>query len=526
MKKTFIFISLLAAALVSCNKENQIVTDTQVGLVPMTFSASLPSTRTVLDGVKVLWAVDDVLNVIEVNAGGELVGEHPFTLSSGEGTVSATFSGEVESTDNTFYAVYPNVKLYNSPATVGETLELKNLGQDVRAVENGYDPKMAVMTAVVDENGELAFRHAMAYIKFTVNSDNLASVKVTAGGGARIYGRPIITIENGAPKAVNGTGSNSNLTMSGVFVKGSSYYFPITIKPDNKLGELTFLATTTSGMESTVSTTSLSNLVPTAGKVYNLGQIPFSFAPSISVTEPDKLEYDATSGSFAYSIFNAPEGAAATAVITSGTWISNLTVSGNTVSFDCEKNDAADAGERTATIKLSYTGAEDVVVTITQNGKVASKESHLWDFAEFTDEQMKSITGLDADAKATAGQTWNFGDGLTMVTNGSSKWNNQTINGTAYKWVATGGKYGSSQKFFSFTTNSVGTVTVLYAAGGSSSRALTLNANGTEKTDSDHVSAGTSDLKTVTFASVPKGTIMLYSKDDNIRVYSISFMED
>ncbi len=138
---------------------------------------------------------------------------------------------------------------------------------------------------------------------------------------------------------------------------------------------------------------------------------------------------------------------------------------------------------------------------------------------------MTAITGLAADAKATAGQTWDFGDGLTMVTNSSSKWNKQTISEVNYKWVATGGAYGSGQKYFSFTTSHVGTVTVLYASGSSDARALTIN-DGSETTDSENVSTSTSDLKTVTFTSVAAGTVLLYSKVNNIRVYSISFLED
>lgn len=522
MKKSFVFISLLAAAFVSCSKENQIVTDTQEDLVPMTFSASLPSTRTVLDGVKVLWAVDDVLNVIEVNTSGELVGEHPFMLSSGEGTASATFSGEVKSTDNTFYAVYPNVKLYNSPATVGETLELKNLGQTVQAVENSYDPKMAVMTAVVDENGELAFRHAMAYIKFTVNSDNLATVKVTASGNARIYGRPVITIENGAPNAVNGTGSNSNLTMSGEFVNGSSYYFPITIKPNNKLGDLTFLATTTSGMESTVSTTSLSNLAPVAGKVYNLGQIPFSFDPSISVTEPDKLEYDATSGSFAYSIFNAPEGAVASAVITSGTWISNVTVSGNTVSFACEKNDASDAVERTGVITLSYEGAESVSVTVKQGVAGASaSEDYVWDFSssEWTAE-LASKGSINTDITNWVSTV----NGLTFTSTQKSKWNTRKIGDVTYTYIQTGGKGSTSDRVFSFTVQKAGKLYVTTTGTSSTadeSRMCTVKVGDADAVDK--IGGSAQDDLTVNVFDIPAGNVSVYPTVNALRFFKIEF---
>lgn len=526
MKKYVLTAATLLVALISCNKENQTEIrpeESPLNLVPMTFQTVLPDTRTTVDGVHVLWSSTDKLNVIEVD-GNNIIAEHEFSYVSGEGKGSAVFSGEVNSTSNTFYAVYPNQKLFNSPSTLGSTLELKTLGQSAVAVENSFDPAMAVMTAVADASGNLVFRHAMAYLKFTANSADIVSVKVTSKGDARIYGRPVINIEDGSPNAVNGTGSNSNITLSGSFVSGSSYMIPITIKPDKKLGELAFLATDVNGIVSEVSTASMSNVKPAAGHVYNLGTIPFSFVPTITFTAPDKLEYDATSGAFSYAVVNPVTGQSVTATLESGVnWISNIVVGADAVTFTCSKNNAADAQERSAVITLHYTGAADVPVTVTQGIAGSIVEEHDWYFTDYTDAQMKAITGLEADAKATAGQTWNFGDGLTMVTNSSSKWNKQTIGGIEYKWVATGGKYGSNQKYFSFTTGSAGTVTVLYASGGSASRALTLKDGSTETTDNANVSTGTSDLKTVTFASVAAGTVLLYSKDDNVRIFRITF---
>ena len=87
MKKSIIIVSFMALVLASCNKENRVVVNPSENngaeLVPMTFSANLPETRTVLDDHKVIWTADDMLNVIEVDAEGNLVGEHPFTLSGG-----------------------------------------------------------------------------------------------------------------------------------------------------------------------------------------------------------------------------------------------------------------------------------------------------------------------------------------------------------------------------------------------------------------------------------------------------------
>lgn len=87
--------------------------------------------------------------------------------------------------------------------------------------------------------------------------------------------------------------------------------------------------------------------------------------PAINVANNDTIDFDATSGEISYTIDN-PTTATLTAVITSGDWISNIQVDAvnSKVTFTATTNIGA---QRTATITLSYTGAEDKVVTITQN---------------------------------------------------------------------------------------------------------------------------------------------------------------
>lgn len=78
-----------------------------------------------------------------------------------------------------------------------------------------------------------------------------------------------------------------------------------------------------------------------------------------------ELAYDATSGEISYSITNPTEGQSLTAELTEGDWISNLAVDAENsqVTFDAAVNTGT---ARTAEITLSYEGADDVVVTVTQ----------------------------------------------------------------------------------------------------------------------------------------------------------------
>ena len=80
------------------------------------------------------------------------------------------------------------------------------------------------------------------------------------------------------------------------------------------------------------------------------------------------IEYDATSGEISYTIDN-PTGATLSAALTDGEWIDNITVTADKVTFTATANTGA---QRTATITLSYTGAEDKVITITQKACVVA----------------------------------------------------------------------------------------------------------------------------------------------------------
>ena len=84
--------------------------------------------------------------------------------------------------------------------------------------------------------------------------------------------------------------------------------------------------------------------------------------PSITAADVN-IAYDATEGSIAYTLTNATGNVGAT--ITSGDWLTLGTVTESAVPFTCSANTSNTT--RTATVKLSYTGATDKVVTVTQD---------------------------------------------------------------------------------------------------------------------------------------------------------------
>ena len=85
--------------------------------------------------------------------------------------------------------------------------------------------------------------------------------------------------------------------------------------------------------------------------------------PSITASNVN-LAYDATQGSIGYTLNNATGNV--TAEVTTGDWLTLGTITASAVPFTCSANEAAAA--RTAQVTLSFTGATDKVVTVTQAG--------------------------------------------------------------------------------------------------------------------------------------------------------------
>ena len=113
-------------------------------------------------------------------------------------------------------------------------------------------------------------------------------------------------------------------------------------------------------------------------------------APIINA-ENITLEYNAEFGAIEYTISNSVVGKELEASSTSD-WISNVTVTNDKVTFTCTVNEGTK--DRTATITLSYEGAEDKEVTVTQ-------KHHVVDYATLPFE----FDGGKADIENTDGLT-------------------------------------------------------------------------------------------------------------------------
>lgn len=96
--------------------------------------------------------------------------------------------------------------------------------------------------------------------------------------------------------------------------------------------------------------------------------------PVLSATTPEEMSADGGEGSFTYTLSNPKDGKTVSAT-KNVDWIEDLAVNqeNKTVSYSVAENTAEES--RTATITLSYEGAQSVNVTVTQKGKTAEGDT-------------------------------------------------------------------------------------------------------------------------------------------------------
>ena len=364
MKKIcLVSLAVMAVVIASCSKESKIVNPVEESAVK-TFIVQAPQpTKTTVDGLEVKWAAGDKIRVFGYTDA-DNKGEATFVLKSGAGNSTAVFEledGQSLAAYNNYYAVYPSSipAAYSAADGITVTSGLNVNAQT--AVENGFDPAFAIMTAKADGEGKLAFRHGSSYFKVTIPDDGITKVELTFGKNA-VQKRPYYNADDGSISANNG--GTAVIAATGSFVKGSSYYIAAIPNTANKMVSLKVSMTQGGAESSLTSTNSKLDAKIALGKVYDLGTPAISFTPTIAPDAPSKLEADATGGSFTYTVLNPDGISTVSAVKKSGDWITAVddSVEG-TISFTCTANTG---DERTAVITLSYTGAEDVDVTITQ----------------------------------------------------------------------------------------------------------------------------------------------------------------
>ena len=209
MKKILFFAAVAALAAVSCAKETAIHTEKVV------IKANLEQTKTVLaEGTKTHWTPNDQLSVFDA-------GKNNFLFETGieANTASADFyyAGEGFQAPDEYFCFYP----YNKNISTTDFVTFKGL--EIPAVqtpvENGYDPAAALCFGR-GQSANVAFENLTSLLKFTIDADEVYTVRVYATWGSKFAGA--CTFDGTAL-----TASVNQVVLKGPMRKGKTFYMAV-----------------------------------------------------------------------------------------------------------------------------------------------------------------------------------------------------------------------------------------------------------------------------------------------------------
>lgn len=262
----------MLTAFVSCTEDEK--DDTQSGKKVFTsFVAGSGSiTRTQLtEGNSVEWETGDEISLFDPSDNNR--------FSTSQSGPSVTFTGMADETSSTYYALYP----YDAKATISGTTITTSLNatqtSKAGSFAKGLNPSVATTT-----NRELVFKNTCAVVKFTLNSGNNVVKKAVfrGNGGEPLAGTIVIDAASNDPSAsVQAEGATSEVTLTGDFTSGSTYY--LVVAPGTLSNGLTLTLYDENGNGYMRSGKKETNL--TAGHILDLGTINAETFASYSKTD-------------------------------------------------------------------------------------------------------------------------------------------------------------------------------------------------------------------------------------------------
>ena len=205
------------------------------------------------------------------------------------------------------------------------------------------------------------------------SDQNATQIGASKSGSTERAAKKIVISTSDIPGTISSVvvtaASNSSTGTLGVKVGSTSFSInsSTTTTLTSTLTGYTFTGSATGAIEMTFDNT-------VSGKYFKIASITVTYTtssggssdPSISANNVN-IAQDATNGSIEYTLANGTGNVSAS--ITSGDWLTLGTITSSEVPFTCSANTGA---QRTATVTLSFTGATDKVVTITQAAKTVA----------------------------------------------------------------------------------------------------------------------------------------------------------
>jgi hypothetical protein len=300
-----------------------------------------------------------------------------------QGTVVATNSRGFVMGDGTGYVYYYKngavsqsigdmVKISGTTGTYGQIIQFTNTATITEATTSNYNgtPAATIITEVPDYTQGY---HLSTYLEFEGALTKTSGNYLITLGDAQIQISYPTTGQGNALTALNG---------KNVHVKG-------------------YFAGINSSDKFTVMLESVEEVVSTE-PVINANNIT--------------LAYDATSGEIEYTITNPVTGTVLNAT-TDAEWISNIVVGETSITFNVTENEGTE--DRTATVTLTYAGAQNKEVTVTQEHFVVDYATLPFEFdggrADIADTDGLTQEGLDSDYGSSPKLKFNSTDDYVLL---------------------------------------------------------------------------------------------------------------
>ena len=207
-------IALIAMPILSsCEKGEKPINGGEENLITLSATSELPDTKTSLGESNVVnWSTGDQITTFW----GNTTTQAEFTLSTGEGTTSATFTGTATEITEACYAIYPHntATTISSDKTISFTLPATQTYK-ANGFAEGANPMVAYKTAA----DKLQFKNLCAVLKLqlkvesgtkTIKKITLTSSTKKLSGAATVA----MTYQSGAPAIVMATDATANNTVT------------------------------------------------------------------------------------------------------------------------------------------------------------------------------------------------------------------------------------------------------------------------------------------------------------------------
>lgn len=295
MKKNLFILSAIAvtaAALVSCEKEQDVNVKEEPQGVPFEVVAGTVETKTVNDGVHTTWAATDHINLFHA-VHGEATYNNDGDFAATEAGASVGFTGTLKAgseptSGNTYdwFALYPYEGDFDTPdgsKPVTITSSMFQTGYNSTAHLAGNRSRLAgkVEDVAYDATPSITMYNLSSVIKLNVknaldsNPIIIKSIKITAPN--KITGQFNLDITGATPalSEIDGKGSTSiTLTVNSPveLAANSTASFYLPIKPITAAAGSTFtvVVTTNRGVDTIVSSALVSDFTFQAGKIHNM----------------------------------------------------------------------------------------------------------------------------------------------------------------------------------------------------------------------------------------------------------------